>query len=89
MYMYDLKELFNIEPRRVMTRVLNSFLPGWHSPVLQQPDLYGPLLAVFTLPQSLLISMETSKHGCNPTSQLGNAVVVTLFIWIGLSCLYR
>jgi hypothetical protein len=33
--------------------------------------------------------METSRHGCNPTSQLGNAVIVSLFIWIGLSGLYR
>ena len=40
-------------------------------------------------PQSLLVSMEISRHGCNPTSQLGNALVVSLFIWVGLSALYR
>ena len=39
--------------------------------------------------KSLLICMETSRHGCNPTIQLGNAVVMSLFIWFGLSCLYR
>lgn len=33
--------------------------------------------------------METGRIGCNPTSQLGNAVVVSLFIWFGLSGLYR
>jgi hypothetical protein len=33
--------------------------------------------------------MEISQNGCNPTSQLGNAVVVALFIWVGLSGLYR
>ena len=33
--------------------------------------------------------MEISRHGCNPTSQLGNALVVSLFIWFGLSALYR
>jgi hypothetical protein len=33
--------------------------------------------------------MEISRHGCNPTSQLGNALVVSLFIWVGLSGLYR
>jgi hypothetical protein len=42
-----------------------------------------------TLLQSLLLSMEISRHGCNPTSQLGNALVVSLFIWVGLSGLYR
>ena len=33
--------------------------------------------------------MEISRHGCNPTTQLGNALVVSLFIWFGLSALYR
>jgi hypothetical protein len=33
--------------------------------------------------------MEISKVGCNPTSQLGNAVVVSLCLWLGLSTLYR
>jgi hypothetical protein len=56
---------------------------------LLHPDLYGPILAVLALPQSLLISMEIAKNGCNPTSQLGNAVIVSLFIWLGLSALYR
>eukprot|EP01032_Pedospumella_encystans_P011246 gene11246-13086_t len=88
-YAYELKEVFDIEPGKVVSRVFNSFLPGWHSPLLLQPDLYGPVLAVIGLPQSLLLSMEISRHGCNPTSQLGNALVVSLFIWFGLSALYR
>ncbi len=88
-YAYDLKELFNIEPDKVWTRICNSFLPGWHWPLLESPDLYGPLLAVFLLPQTLLLAMETSRHGCNPTSQLGNAVVVCWLIWLGLAALYR
>eukprot|EP01035_Chromulina_nebulosa_P027670 gene27670-36420_t len=88
-YMYDLKELFNVESTQVISRIINSFLPGWHSPILLRPDVYGPLLAVFMLPQSLLLSMEISKVGCNPTSQLGNAVVVSLCLWIGLSIMYR
>mmetsp|Transcript_27612 Transcript_27612/g.39197 ORF Transcript_27612/g.39197 Transcript_27612/m.39197 type:complete len:718 (+) Transcript_27612:13-2166(+) len=88
-YMYDLKDLFNVESSQVLSRIINSFLPGWHSPILLRPDVYGPLLAVFMLPQSLLLSMEISKVGCNPTSQLGNAVVVSLCLWIGLSAIYR
>lgn len=51
MYTYDLKELFNVDPAKVLTRIRNSFLPGWHAPILLQPDIYGPLLAVFCLPQ--------------------------------------
>lgn len=72
-----------------MNRIINSFIPSWHSPLLSHPDIYGPLIAVFCLPQTLLLAMETSKHGCNPTSQLGNTVVVSLTIWLGLSFLYR
>lgn len=50
-YVYDMKQLLSIEPDQVLARVANSFLPGWHSPILLQPDLYGPLVAVLTLPQ--------------------------------------
>ena len=50
-YAYELKEVFDIEPGKVVSRVFNSFLPGWHSPLLLQPDLYGPVLAVIGLPQ--------------------------------------
>jgi len=56
--MYDMKQLLSIEPDQVLVRVANSFLPGWHSPILLQPDLYGPLVAVLTLPQV----GEASKH---------------------------
>ena len=51
MYAYDLKEVFDIEPDKVCSRIMNSFLPGWHSPILLHPDMYGPVIAVFALPQ--------------------------------------
>ncbi len=51
MYAYELKEVFDIDPSKVVSRVFNSFLPGWHSPLLLQPDMYGPVLAVLALPQ--------------------------------------
>jgi len=89
LYTHDMKELFNIEPTDVLSRIFNTFLPGWHSPQLLQPDFYGPLIGVFLLPQVLLLSMEVSKHGCNQTSMLGNAAVVSLCLWLGLSFLYR
>lgn len=88
-YMYDLKELLNIEPRDVLLRVFHTLIPGRHAAVLSTPDMYGPMIAVLALPQGLMLSMEIGKNGCNPTSQLGNAVVMCLFIWGGLSVLYR
>jgi hypothetical protein len=51
--------------------------------------LYGPLLAVLLLPLTLLWSTETSRHGCTPTSQLYNAMIVTWFLWLILSAGYR
>ena len=50
-YTHDLRVLFDVEPHEVYVRVCNSFLPGWHSSVLQKPDLYGPMVAVLTMPQ--------------------------------------
>ena len=50
-YTHDLRVLFDVEPHEVFVRVCNSFLPGWHSSVLQKPDLYGPMVAVLTMPQ--------------------------------------
>lgn len=50
-YAYDLKDLFRTDLSRVSSRVVNSFIPGWHVPLLHTPDIYGPLIAVFMLPQ--------------------------------------
>eukprot|EP01035_Chromulina_nebulosa_P018197 gene18197-23859_t len=83
------KELFNVNPSDVISRIINSFLPSLHSPILLKPDIYGPLLAVFMLPQALLLSMDTSRHGCSQNSVLGNAVIVSICLWGGLSSLYR
>ena len=33
--------------------------------------------------------MGVTRHGCNQSALLGNAVVVSLCLWIGLSSLYR
>ena len=88
-YRTDVKVLFSVTPDAILQRVLNTVRPGHHSAALVQPDFYGPLLAVFLLPQILLLSMDISQYGCNQTSMLGNATVVTLSLWIGLSILYR
>lgn len=86
LYSSDLKTLFSVEPQQVLQRVCSALLPGLHGPLLEQPDLYGPLLAAFLLPQVLLISMD---GGCSQSGLLGNAVVVSLCLWTGLSALYR
>jgi hypothetical protein len=88
-YRTDVKELFNVAPQTVMTRVANTFIPGAHPSLLTAPDFYGPLLAVVLLPQVLLLSIDVTRHGCSQSSMLGNAVVVSVSLWVGLSVLYR
>lgn len=88
-YRSDMRELFNVAPGVVLTRMLNALRPGYHASTLSSPDLYGPMLGVFFLPQVLLLSMDVTREGCNQTSMLGNAAVVTLCLWLGLSVLYR
>lgn len=51
MYKHDVKELFQIEPVEVVRRVVFSFIPGKHTPLLASPDLYGPVVATCILPQ--------------------------------------
>ena len=88
-YRTDVKELFNVAPETVLARIAYSFRPGAHSNLLAAPDFYGPLLAVMLLPQVLLLSIDVTRHGCSQSSMLGNAVVVSLSLWVGLSVLYR
>jgi hypothetical protein len=51
MYNYDLRHLFTVEPLEVLQRFCSCFVPGRHASLLQTPDLYGPVVAVVSLPQ--------------------------------------
>jgi hypothetical protein len=90
-YQYSLKEAFQVEASEVRSRTLRAFVPwlvGSHESVLSKPDMYGPLLAVFLLPQVLLWGMDVPESGCHRSEILGNAIIVCLFIWIGLSGMF-
>ena len=39
--------------------------------------------------QVMLIAMESTHHGCSRSSLLGDAVVVSMCLWFGLSAFYR
>ncbi len=86
-YIKEMKLLFQTSVIEVKQKIIDSFIPGRYEKFFTSPDLYGPILAVFLLPQVLLLSL--SKHGCNQFSLLGNTTVMTLFTWLGLSTLYR
>ncbi len=59
-YTHELLELFRVTPGQVAAKVGNSFLPTRHLNLVTQPDLYGPLVAAFILPQVILLMMMTS-----------------------------
>ena len=82
-------DMFSVDPKEVLNKIKCTFLPGYHVAVLAKPDLWGPLFGVFCLPQSLVLSLDVSKHGCNQASMLGNAVVISISVWLGLSIFYR
>jgi len=87
-YQWDLKEGFRVTPQRSISRIFNSVLPGRHGQLIQQPDLYGPLLATLSLPLVLLLCIAHGG-GCSRAKILGHAVVTSLCLWVGLSTLYR
>ena len=88
-YMYELRDIFCIKPAEVWSRVQLSFIPGRHRVFVRNPDMYGPAMGVFLLPQVLLLSMEFTHHGCSQSALLGNSVVITVCIWAALSAVYR
>lgn len=89
-YQDDLKYFFDInDPSEILRRAVNSMVPGSHQSILNRPDLYGTMLGVLSLPLVFLLAVDTSRNGCTRSSLLGNAVVISLCMWLALSGLYR
>lgn len=94
LYSTDLHKLFSVLPVDILRRTANALVPGRHSMAVNSPDMYGPVLMVFLLPQALLttmdgVSLHGHENGCGRPSLLGNSVVISLYLWMGLSFLYR
>jgi len=87
-YQWDLKEGFRVTPGRFLARITSSIIPGRHATLINNPDMYGPLLGTLALPQVLLLSIA-HEGGCSRPNILGNAVVTGMCLWLGLSSLYR
>lgn len=88
-YQSDLKELFTVEISTVIKRIMFSVIPGGHASIIDKPDLYGPTMAAFILPQVLLLAMDSSHHGCDRSGLLGDAVIISVCLWLGLTTFYR
>jgi len=89
LFQNELRLYFDISIDEVKRRAQNIVFPGRQGPLVSRPDLYGPVVAIFVLPQVLILSIGGARHGCNQSSLLGNAVVMSIFIWLALALFYR
>lgn len=86
----DITDIYSIYPHEVLGRIRGAFYPGRRvKEMMKKPDLWGPSVGVLCLPLVLLMSMEVTKNGCNQSSTLGNAFVISVMLWIALSGFYR
>lgn len=53
---------FDVEPRQVRNRLVQSFIPRKPSQMHVSNDLYGPTMIVLTLVALLLCSMKSSGY---------------------------
>lgn len=89
LFQNEMRFFFDISLDEVRRRARNIVVPGRQGPLMARPDLYGPVVAIFVLPQVLILSIGGARHGCNQSSLLGNAVVMSIFIWLALALFYR
>ncbi|XP_019630846.1 PREDICTED: protein YIPF3-like isoform X2 [Branchiostoma belcheri] len=84
-----LRPYFDVEPRKVMKRLLHTFIPSRVISVPQKvaSELYGPLMIVFTLIAVLLYNMKSSGHTVREGTLMGTAFFVCFGYWWGTSAL--
>ncbi|XP_035681248.1 protein YIPF3-like isoform X1 [Branchiostoma floridae] len=84
-----LRPYFDVEPRKVMKRLLHTFVPSRVISIPQKvaSELYGPLMIVFTLIAVLLYNMKSSGHTVREGTLMGTAFFVCFGYWWGTSAL--
>ncbi|XP_062505383.1 protein YIPF3-like [Corticium candelabrum] len=84
-----LRPYFDVEPRQVAKRLLQSLIPRLPSKEIRiEGDLYGPTVLTFTLVAILLLTMKASGHTVREGTLMGTAIGVSFFYWLGTSLLY-
>ena len=81
-----LRPYFDVEPRDVMKRIVNSLVPkppSSASPVKVVSELYGPTMLVLTLIALLLFEMKSSEHTVQEGTLIGTAFGTCFGYWIG------
>lgn len=57
-----LRPYFDVEPKQVRNRLLQSLIPRKPSQMQVTNDMYGPLMLIFTLVALLLYTMKSSGY---------------------------
>uniref|UniRef100_A0A8D0H442 Protein YIPF3 n=1 Tax=Sphenodon punctatus TaxID=8508 RepID=A0A8D0H442_SPHPU len=77
-----LRPYFDVEPIQVRNRLLESMIPV---KMINFPQLYGPLMLVFTLVAILLHGMKTSDTIIREGTLMGTAIGTCFGYWLGVS----
>lgn len=81
-----LRPYFDVEPKDVMKRIINSMVPkppSSASPTKVVSELYGPTMLVLTLIALLLFEMKSSDHTVQEGTLIGTAFGTCFGYWIG------
>jgi len=82
-----LRPYFDVEPKDVLNRLINSLKPIEKDSVLIT-ELYGPLMILFTLCAIIIYQMKMASHSIQDGTLIGTAFFVCFTYWIGTSLLF-
>uniref|UniRef100_A0A1I7VLA7 Protein YIPF n=2 Tax=Loa loa TaxID=7209 RepID=A0A1I7VLA7_LOALO len=76
---------FDVEPRQVRNRLIQSFIPRKPSQMNVSSDMYGPTMIIFTLVALLLYSMKSSGYTVQDGTLIGTAMITCFGAWFFMS----
>uniref|UniRef100_A0A1I8EPP5 Protein YIPF n=2 Tax=Wuchereria bancrofti TaxID=6293 RepID=A0A1I8EPP5_WUCBA len=76
---------FDVEPRQVRNRLIQSFIPRKPSQMHVSSDMYGPTMIILTLVALLLYSMKSSGYTVQDGTLIGTAMVTCFGAWFFMS----
>jgi hypothetical protein len=82
-----LRPYFDVEPKDVLNRLINSLKPIEKDSNLIT-ELYGPLMILFTLCAIIIYQMKMASHSIQDGTLIGTAFFVCFSYWIGTSLLF-
>ena len=77
-----LSPYFDVEPRTVLRRVADSLKPMPPFGLPSHPDLYGPVMIIFSLSAVLLLEMKTANHVLQEGTLMGEALGLCFGYWL-------